>query len=119
MYDTKFGTWYYGSALEDIENADEKSVIILTPQGYRDIKDKFPNKNITCIYIYANNTTLKDRLAKRKDDPKEADRRLKNDMEDFKGFESEADRIVYNNNGEKISNVVDKILDFIKNNERK
>ena len=37
-YITNEGVWYYGSSLEDIENADNKSVIILFRQGYRDIK---------------------------------------------------------------------------------
>ena len=113
-YITNEGVWYYGSALEDIENADDKSVIILTPQGYRDIKDSLPEKNIICIYLYANNSTIKKRLEKRGDSNKEADRRLEKDTEDFKGFEKEADRIVYNNDGTDINDVIDKILKVIK-----
>ena len=113
-YDTEFGIWYYGTALEDLENADDKSVIILTPAGYRDVKNKLENENITCIYLYANNATLKERLAKRGDDSKEADRRLAHDYADFKDFEYEADRVVYNNYDEKISAVVDKILNIVK-----
>ena len=31
-YITNEGVWYYGSSIEDIENVDNKSVIILTPQ---------------------------------------------------------------------------------------
>ena len=111
-YNTKFGTWYYGSASEDLENADDKSVIILTPQGYRDAKDKLSKKNITCVYLYANNTTLKKRLIKRGDDPEEAERRLSDDNEDFKGFEMEANRIVYNNYDANINDVVNKVLSF-------
>ena len=113
-YDTEFGTWYYGTALEDLRKTDDKSVIILTPQGYRDVKDKLPEKDITCIYLYANNTTLKKRLKKRGDDIKEADRRLEHDAEDFKGFENEVDRIVYNNDEEKIENVINKILYIVR-----
>ena len=113
-YNTEFGVWYYGTALEDLERADDNAVIILTPQGYRDVKDKLPEKDITCIYLYANNTTLKKRLKKRGDDIKEADRRLEHDAEDFKGFESEVDRIVYNNDEEKIENVINKILYIVR-----
>lgn len=113
-YNTEFGTWYYGTALDDIQNADDKSVIILTPQGYRDIKDSLPEKNIICIYLYANNSTIKKRLEKRGDSNKEADRRLEKDTEDFTGFEKEADRIVYNNDGTDINDVIDKILKVIK-----
>ena len=39
-YVTVNGLWYYGTALEDLENADDNSVIILTPAGYRDIIKK-------------------------------------------------------------------------------
>ena len=53
-YITEFGIWYYGTALEDLEKADEKSIIILTPDGFRDVKEKLPNKNIVCIYLYIN-----------------------------------------------------------------
>ena len=113
-YDTEFGIWYYGTALEDLKNADDKSVIILTPAGYRDVKNKLENENITCIYLYANNATIKERLVKRGDDRKEADRRLAHDYADFKDFEYEADRVVYNNYDEKISAVVDKILNIVK-----
>ena len=112
-YITNDGLWYYGSSLEDIENADNKSVIILTPQGYRDIKKKLPDKNIACIYLYENIDTMRKRLSKRGDDPKEVERRIKSDLEDFKNFESEADKIVYNNDGTDIDEVIKKILDFV------
>ena len=111
-YDTEFGKWYYGSALEDLEKADDKSVIILTPDGYRDIVEKLSNRP-TAIYIYANNATIKKRLLKRGDDKNEAQRRLDHDNEDFKGIENEVDRIVYNNDGTDIDEVIKKILDFM------
>ena len=111
-YNTEFGKWYYGSALEDLEKADDKSVIILTPDGYRDIVEKLSNRP-TAIYIYANNATIKKRLLKRGDDKNEAQRRLEHDNEDFKGIENEVDRIVYNNDGTDIDEVVNKILEFM------
>ena len=113
-YNTEFGVWYYGTALEDLERADDNAVIILTPQGYRDVKDKLLSNNVTCIYIYASNSTLKKRLLKRGDDPKEADRRMQHDNQDFKGFEMEADKIVYNNEGTDIDEVVEKILEIVR-----
>ena len=113
-YITNEGVWYYGSSLEDIENAKDNSVIILTPEGYRDVKSKFPNKNIICIYIYANNETIKKRLIKRGDNKEEAERRILHDNEDFKGFEKEANRIVYNNYDDNIDIVVNKILQVVK-----
>ena len=111
-YITNEGVWYYGSSLEDIENADNKSVIILTPQGYRDIKDKVDCK-VVSIYLYANNATIKKRLIARGDNPKEAERRILHDNEDFKGIENEVDRIVYNNESDTIDGVVQKILKYV------
>lgn len=111
-YDTVFGKWYYGSALEDLENAPDKSVIILTPEGYMDVVNKLSKKPIS-IYIYANNPTIKKRLKKRGDDEKEAQRRFDKDNIDFKGVENMVDKIVYNNDGANINDVVDKILKYV------
>lgn len=111
-YDTVEGTWYYGTALEDLENTDNNSVIILTPDGYRDVCKKLKDKP-KCIYIYANNETIKNRLIQRGDDENEANRRLKHDNEDFKDFEYEADKIFYNNEGTNLDEVVERILRFI------
>ena len=108
-YNTEFGVWYYGTALDDLEKADDKSIIILTPDGYKDVINKLSKKPIS-IYLYANNSTIKKRLKKRGDNPKEAERRVSHDNEDFKGIENEVDKIVYNNDGANIDDVVDKIL---------
>ena len=115
-YITVDGVWYYGTSLEDLENTDDKSVIILTPDGYRDVANKLSKKPIS-IYIYANNPTIKKRLLKRGDDNNEAQRRLEHDNEDFKGIENEVDRIVYNNDGTNINEVVQKILKLCKEME--
>ena len=111
-YDTEFGIWYYGVALEDVENADDKTVIILTPDGYRDVIKKVKNKPKS-IYIYANNSTIKERLISRGDDPKEAQRRLEHDNIDFKGVETEVGKIIYNNKGSNINDTVNKILKYL------
>ena len=112
-YNTEFGTWYYGSAIEDLQNADDKTVIILTPQGFRDVVSKLSKKPMS-IYVYANNSTIKKRLVKRCDDKNEAQRRVKCDNEDFKDFANEVDKIIYNNDGTNIDEVMKKILNFIK-----
>ena len=111
-YNTEFGVWYYGTALVDLENADDKSVIILTPDGYRDVVNKLSKKPIS-IYLYANNATIKKRLKKRGDDQKEAERRILHDNEDFKGIENEVDKIVYNNESDTIDGVIQKILKYV------
>ena len=59
-YTTTEGVWYYGTAMEDLEKADDKTVVMLTPDGYRDIKGKMDCK-VVSIYLYANNATIKKR----------------------------------------------------------
>ena len=115
-YITADGVWYYGTALEDLKNGEYNSVIILTPDGYRDVVNKL-SENPTAIYVYANNSTIKKRLMMRGDNPNEAQRRLEHDNEDFKGIENEVDKIVYNNDGTNIDEVVQKILEFCKEME--
>lgn len=111
-YDTAEGVWYYGAALEDLEKADDKSVIILTPEGFRDVKDRLGD-GVSSIYIYANNSTIKKRLKARGDNKEEAERRFEKDCVDFKGVESEADKIVYNNDGYNIDDIIRKILEIV------
>lgn len=111
-YNTEFGLWYYGTAIEDLENMDNKTLIILTPSGYRDIIHKIKNRP-KVIYIYANNATIKERLKTRRDDKNEAQRRLEHDNLDFKGVENEVDKIFYNNKGNNIDDVVNKIAAWL------
>lgn len=111
-YNTEFGTWYYGTALEDLQKAEDNSVIILPPDSFREVKDKLNDKVIS-IYIYSNNPTIKKRLIARGDNPDEAKRRLEHDNKDFKGVENEVDKIVYNNDGTDIEDVVKKIMEVL------
>lgn len=111
-YNTEFGLWYYGTALENLDNADEKSVIILPPDRYEEVKENIHIKP-KVIYVYANNATIKKRLMLRGDDKNEAQRRLEHDNEDFKGAEMLADKIAYNNDGTDINDVINKILEFV------
>ena len=108
-YNTEFGTWYYGVSLDDILDTDEKSVIILTPDGYENIMKylKTPHKS---VYIYANNSTIQKRLMKRGDDKEEAKRRISQDAIDFKDIEKKVDKIFYNNIDTNIEDIIDKIL---------
>lgn len=112
-YNTEFGDWYYGSSLEDLENADDDTVIILTPDGYRDVVRRLQNKPKS-IYIYANNATIKERLKKRGDNKEEAQRRVEHDNADFKGVENEVDVIFYNNSDTNIEELAEKIVTWIK-----
>lgn len=109
-YNTTSGTWYYGTSrysLADLDN-EKKYVIVLTPDGYRNID--VPCKS---VYVYANNSTIINRLKKRKDKKDSIQRRLESDNKDFKGCENIVDHIVYNNEGEDINKVAEKILKIL------
>lgn len=110
-YDSAEGPWYYGTSYSDIEKADDKSILIITPDGLKDLL-KMEYK-IVPIYIYANNNTIRERLLKRGDERNEAERRIRSDNEKFKYAENIVDKIVYNNSTDKIENVVSKIIKYI------
>lgn len=114
-YGTAEGVWYYGSPLDEISRSDNKSIVILTPDGYRDIKDELDDH--VAIYIYANNKTIRSRLSNRGDKKEEADRRIKQDNKDFKDAEFLADRIFYNNKDKDIGDLVDEICKYLKTRE--
>ena len=107
-YVTNDGIWYYGTALDDCMNASDKDVIILTPDGVRDLKKN--GVNAIVIYLYSNLNTIKHRLKFRGDDLKEVERRISSDIKDFKDAEMLADRIVYNNMNDNIDSVVENIV---------
>ena len=97
----------------EVYNINEKLIILLkevisNEEDFKKVKNK-PKS----IYIYANNSTIKERLINRGDDHKEAQRRLEHDNIDFKGVETEVDKIVYNNKGSNINDVVNKILKYL------
>ena len=103
------GLWYYyGTAKEDYQKKS-KMVSILTPDGVNTLISK-GIINPKVIYIYANQITIKNRLFKRGDNKEEAERRMKADNVDFRGAEMLANRIIYNNEGKELSEVVNEVL---------
>ena len=93
-------------------NASDKDVIILTPDGVRDLKNN--DINLIAVYLYSNLKTIRHRLEFRGDDEKEVERRISSDIKDFKDAEMLADRIVYNNLNDNIDNVVENIVYWYK-----
>ena len=97
----------------DLNEDDEKKyVVILTPNGYKELIQKvnIPHK---AIYVYASYSTLMKRLKKRNDKNDFPQRRLERDNEDFKGVEFIVDTLVYNNDGEDIDKVTEKIIKIV------
>ena len=92
----------------ELLNDSDKKFIILTPDGVRDVK-RNTGIDFIVIYLFANLETIQKRLKNRGDDPLEAKRRIETDIRDFKGFELESNRLIYNNLNSNIESVVDKI----------
>lgn len=107
-YHTEFGDWYYGSAMDDYKKADDKTVVILTPEGYLDLLWKVKNIKHDAIYIKVDLLELQQRLIKRGDDKREAERRLIHDNKDFEYVENIVDRIVINQ-----SKTIDEVINEI------
>lgn len=119
VYHTVEGDWWYGSILDNLDD-DKDYLIILTPDGLKDIQNSV--EDFISIYLYANQDTVKKRLIKRDDDPNEASRRMIRDTEDFKGLENEVNRIVYNNSDNNIDDVADRlnhVIQTLKNSDGK
>ena len=117
-YNVNGKTWYYGSPSEEIIEAsldDKNHVIILTPQGVEDtlafLSKYISDYQINIIYLYANRSTILNRLQKRNDKNDSIERRMRADDIDFKNATSLANKIIYNNDSDSIAEVVDKIIE--------
>ena len=107
-------TWYYGISIEDLSDADEKSVVILNPEGFRKVK-QIDGLRIVSFLIDVKKSTIKRRLKERGDNLKEAKRRLKADKKDFKDIELEVDFVI-DNNYENTDFSQSSLIDFIYKN---
>ena len=110
---------FYGTLKTDYsneENEDDK-VVVLTPNGFRQLKRNCSNETFFSVLVTANlGTRIKryiDRCGVDKfnfDDKNEIAARVERDFGAFLGVEHEVDLIVDNNEGVEIDNIVKKIL---------
>lgn len=104
--------WYYGCSIKDIkDNINNKSIIILTPQGVQDIIDNIGIK-LKVFYLYSNRNTILKRLTNRGDEEEEIVRRMDKDNKDFAKWEMKVFKTIYNHDGYDIKNVAKKIIDY-------
>lgn len=98
-YETEKGIWLYGSRIDDYAYSTKK-VIILTPDGLKNIKEKYPKLPITSFYLKVSNKELKRRMFERAkisgENIKEVRRRYKADKKDFRNVEKLVDCIIDN-----------------------
>lgn len=109
-YDTEHGKWYYGTSLDDFTHSVRNAVIVLTPDGIRDLKSLL-RVNYRVVYLDASNETIMDRIRRRGDDPDEAKRRINKDNGDFANAYSLAS-LVINTNSLSVQNIAKKISEY-------
>lgn len=112
--DNQYKKWRYGLSKESLETADENTVVILTPGGVRDIL-KY-NLDMKVVWVYANHSTIKKRLDARISrgiaTKEECERRTMKDDKDFNIADVLANRIIYNNYGRNLNDVIAEILNY-------
>lgn len=111
-YNTAHGVWSYGSVItSEQESSDDCYVIILTPQGLRDLSKK--TSRYIAFYLDVGFKSQLERLKKRGDEEQQIIKRLRNDDKDF---ENVLDIVDYNfHTDDKISpqGIANMIIDFM------
>ena len=81
-YNTAHGVWSYGSVItSEQELSDDCYVIILTPQGLRDLSKRM--SRYIAFYLNVGFKSQLERLKKRGDEEQQIIKRLRNDAKDF------------------------------------
>ena len=88
----KYETWLYGSKLPDC--TDTLCTIILTPAGFKDIliamdEGRISRQELLPVLVEVDEAVRRDKLIARGDAPKEIERRLKTDNDDFAEIEKD------------------------------
>ena len=109
---------FYGTLKSDYASTKDK-VVVLTPNGFRQLKRNCQGDNIITVLVEANlGTRMKryiDRCGVDKfnfDDKNEIASRVERDFGAFLGVKDEVDMIVQNNEGTNISDLAKEIVDF-------
>ena len=107
---------FYGTLKSDY--ADGNKVVVLTPNGLRQLKQSCPNDNIFTVLVNASLGTRIKRYIDRCgvndftfDDKNEIAARVERDFAMFLGLEREVNLVVVNNEGTNINDVVKEILE--------
>ena len=119
-YNTVHGTWYYGTQLKDLEN-NENKVIILNPDGIKSISEKIDMSKWLVVHITCPENIMKVRLHKRGDNIDEVARRIEADRKDFRNINRFVDVEIENNGSktpEQIAHIIKSLYDrYLKENK--
>lgn len=119
-YDEYSQNRFYGTLKSDYNTKQDK-VVVLTPNGFRQLKRNCQGDNIITVLVEANlGTRVKryiDRCGVDKfnfDDKNEIAARVERDFGMFLGLENEVDIVVHNDEGANIGYLVKEIIDYVK-----
>jgi guanylate kinase len=87
----KYGDWYYGLSLDQINYLNEDYIVVTTVKGYKKLIEALGHGMLTVIYIKVNERERLLRQLKRGDDIDEVIRRLHADRIDFADAEKICD----------------------------
>jgi len=107
-YNTVHGEWYYGSSYKDLDNHENK-VVILNPDGIENLRKKINMGDWYIVHVYCSDDVIMRRLKARGDNPKEAERRLEADKHDFININRYADVCICNDGCKSAKNLAQKI----------
>lgn len=82
--------WTYGLSYSEMKN-DRDSIVILDHQGTKMVLENSEDVEIKVVYLKSPVSVLKERSLNRKDELEEFERRLADDLIEFKGIEKIAD----------------------------
>ena len=102
--------WRYGTSRGQLQEAGDKAVIILNPDGVRAFREQ--TIPIRIAYIESNEEVTLERLKARGDSPEEIERRMKADDEDFATIGNYADFSVYNEKGTELKKLAELIINL-------
>ena len=110
-YNTAHGVWSYGSGItSEQELSDDYYVIVLTPQGLRDLSKKM--SRYIAFYLNVSFESQLERLKKRGDEEQQIIKRLINDAKDF---ENVFDIVDYNFYTDVLSSSPQRVANMIRN----
>lgn len=122
-YDEYSKNRLYGTLMSDY--VDGNKVVVLTPNGFRTVKQNCKSDNIYTVLVEANlGTRIKryiDRCGVDKfnfDDKNEIFSRVERDFGMFLGLEKEVDLVVHNDEGTDINKIVEEIVNNVKKYEK-
>lgn len=122
-YDEYSQNRMYGTLFSDYIEGNK--VVVLTPNGYRKIRENYKSDNIFSVLIDTNiGTRIKryiDRCGVDKfnyDDKNEIAARVERDFGMFLGMEKEVDLVVHNNENTDVNNIAREIINAVSNKEK-